>query len=147
MTGTPNSKDQFEAINMLLLKSSVSEVAPLVIRIIIELALDESHCVASCRFAPDWNLRKRQGDLGDQFCDNISLANLWHYRNEFGFSYWQKRQQASYLPHCRCVHRSEKTLVLTSVEKKGISVEGMAPLYSMTGVQGLMITGTCRSLE
>ncbi|KIL89272.1 hypothetical protein FAVG1_07666 [Fusarium avenaceum] len=56
MAGTPDSKDQFEAMTMVLLKSSINEVEPLVVRIIVELAPDESDFTASCTFVPDWSL-------------------------------------------------------------------------------------------
>ncbi|KAH6964616.1 heterokaryon incompatibility protein-domain-containing protein [Fusarium avenaceum] len=129
MAGTPDSKDQFEAMTMVLLKSSINEVEPLVVRIIVELAADESNFTASCTFVPDWSLFEREKDPTGRFYDNFSLANLWYYRNESGYMYWKETDAASYSARCHCVHRFGKTLVLASVTQDGIELKGNVPLY------------------
>ncbi|KAF4448568.1 hypothetical protein F53441_8045 [Fusarium austroafricanum] len=125
MTGTPDSKGEFEEITMLLLKSSTRDVEPLVIRIIVELALDESDFDASCTFVENFSLRDRQDDLGEHFYDNVSLASSWRRRKTLAFPYWTGRREASYTAGCRCEHHFGKTLVLASVKQEGMQAEGV----------------------
>lgn len=129
MAGTPDSKDQFEAMTMVLLKSSVNEVEPLVVRIIAELAPDESDFKASCTFLPDWSFIKSERRMVRRYYGNSSLADLWYCRNESEFHVCKETDEANYSARCHYVYRFGKTLVLASVTQDGIDLKGNMPEY------------------
>ncbi|KAF4960680.1 hypothetical protein FGADI_759 [Fusarium gaditjirri] len=128
MTGSPESEDAFEAIAMILLKSSTSDVDPFVVKIIVKLTPGKSDFVASCTFVKNFTPRQPDpGHLEGDFYDNISLASLWRSHRYSRSLDWTTRRDDDYFIRCCCQHYFGKTLVLASVEKRGIEVEGVAP--------------------
>ncbi|KAG8670351.1 hypothetical protein FPOAC1_009759 [Fusarium poae] len=114
---TPESKGTFDDA-LVLLKSSVSGVDPLVVEVSVAIPPEKYGFVAYCKFVKV---------SGEEFYDNTSLYTSWRWRGAIVRAHSIIRPEANYEVSYRCEHHFGKTLFLVSVKQEGVQVEEIAP--------------------
>ncbi|KAF5541089.1 beta transducin [Fusarium mexicanum] len=118
MTGTPEDEGQvFSRVAMVLIKSSINDVEPFVVRIMIESPPVEGRVWTGSE--PEATVTFVRS-LGGTFFDGVSIASSWDSCTHPIFPYWMRRQEKGYTIRRKRKYHCGKTLFVLELTEEGV---------------------------
>ncbi|KAF5646569.1 beta transducin [Fusarium sp. NRRL 25303] len=119
MTGTPEDEGQASSrVAMVLIKSSVDDAEPIVLRIMVDSAPMKG---------PDWTELNLKATItfvrrfGGTFFDGVSLASSWDSCTSPIFPYWIRRREKGYNIGWNREYHFGKTLFVLELTEEGVN--------------------------